>query len=474
MTTPTGYRAPSKTGYLNLAAEFAAEAWFPGVPDVARRAAEALAGSPSRDELIALIRGDISLLTLTTLELYNAESSAVEPFDGAPLEIIRRADPATLATILERAKGHGMPCSDAIAPEQSSCLRHAIVSASAAEVLAPAFDAERDTAYTCALMRRLGTLLIAWNYPQVYRRALSLVRSDTSLDGIISKIIGFSPLTLGLTVAQRRNVPPEILRGMGDQTVYSRAKHGALATGDRLRDLCTLGEGIAETFDPLTFPETVPRAAMIRATFEQRAGRACLARLQATLAANARIYLEITPPMVILPPQLDPYRDGAPTMPPASCARNPFVVHCPSSLWDIFAAAYSKLGRGRSEANTQAIFQSLAPSLGFKSGCIYIFDPLSELLKPRYTAGDRRPIDYRPVSPAEPRADPVGTVFAQPFPGGALRDGGTITGTLGASRPVGVVSLTLGPELRGLSAAELELLFAALRRTIEDCLDLPA
>lgn len=470
MSTTTGKPLRTKAGYLNLAADFAATAWFPGLPGVAERAITTLDRFGNRSEFHAIIRADISLVTLTALELYRAQSSATEAFDGEPLEIIRRADPTVLRDILERAVQQAAPNVATFSADQHSRLRHALVAASAAEVLAPSFGAGQDAAYACALFRQLGAILIAWNYPQVYRRALSLVRLETSLDEIITKILGYSPLTLGLTIAQRRNVPPEILRGMGDQTIYTRARSGALASGDRLKELCTLGETVAETFDPMMFPGTARRATAIRATFENHAGRSALTQLAATMRTNARIYLELIPPVFALPDDIAAEAD-IPSGPidTETHLSNPFVARCPEHIREIFRDAYAKLLGGGTDSNVQLIFQSLVMTLGFKSGCVYLFDSRVELLRARYSAGDRRPIDYRPVPVANASDDPVAAVFARPHDRAPFIDGSTMFGVLGEARPSGALRLVLGPELRRLPPPEIELLFNALRRTVEDC-----
>lgn len=474
--TNSSQAQPSKRGHLNLAADFAADAWFPGNRGVAEAAEALIASSDAgfdREKFVATVRSDFSLLTFTSLHLARSTGAAprADLLDHAPLDLIRIASPTDLGAILRQAKGRCGPSpADASAGENGARVKHAIVSASSAEIIAHATGIDPETAYACALFRQLGNTLIAWNYPHVYRRALTLVRSDAPLDLILGKILGFTPSLLGLTIAQRWNITPVILRGMGDQTAYSRVKESALSAGDRLNEICTLSESIAQSTEPGAYPAAVRRWPEIRATFERLAGPAALDRLRDTLAYNARVYLSVVPPVFHLPPELV----ETPAKPAVVSSRfegNSFAHRCPEPIRHLFRDLYAGLEGGQRARALTALLRSVAPTVGFKGGCVFIHEIESDLLRPRYTAGNLRPIDYPTFRIGTSNDDPVTVSFLRADSTDPIHDDGAITGAIGETRRTGVVKMLPGPELRALNADELDLLFRAFRKALEDCLE---
>jgi hypothetical protein len=469
----------TRRGHLNLAADFAADAWFPGDRGVATEAASIITAQPEsfdREKLITTVKADFSVFAYTALNLSRKArlNQTAELLDDAPVELIRKASVADLSEVLRHAAARcgGMPNGVDI-NFNNLRIRHAIVSASSAELLAQSFDVDPQMAYTCALFRQIGSALIAWNYPQAWRRALTLVREDTPIDSIIGKILGFTPSLLGLTIAHRWGIAPELLRGMGDTTIYNRAKESAVLNGERLQELCTLGETIAQATEPAAYPAAVKMWPQVRATVERRVGPDAFARLRDSLAYNARVYLAVEPPIFKLPLELlEPSGDTSPRAPTSRFGSNLFAQRCPEPLQALFRDLYVSIDRGARESALTALMNSIAPTAGFKGGCVFIHEADTDLLKPRFTAGDLRPVDYPTFRLRGEAADPVTVTFLRVSSHEPLRDGSSITGALGETPHAGVLKLVAGPELRALPSAEIDLLFRAFRRALEDCLEL--
>ncbi|MFM1848089.1 MAG: hypothetical protein RL417_1563 [Pseudomonadota bacterium] len=430
---------------------------------------------PDQNGAVETIKSDFSVFAFTALHLSRklSLSDSAALLDSAPLELMRRASPEDLSQILRHAAERCGPSPAGVDIALNNArIRHAIVSASSAELLAAHFDVNPESAYSCALFRQVGNALIAWNYPQVYRRALTLVRRDASLDSIVEKILGFSPTLLGLTIAQRWGLSPELLRGMGDKTPYDRAKGALLLGGDRLNEVCSLGEAVAQCTEPAAYPGALERWPEVRATVERLAGSGALLKLRDALAYNARVYLAVEPPIFNLPPEIvDSPSIDAPRS--ASGFRaNLFAQRCPEGIQDLFRNLYVSIDGGRRDSAIAALLNSIAPTLGFKSGCVFLHEIDTDLLKPHFTAGDLRPVDYPTFRLNGVSTDPITITFLRETSHDPLRDGSAITGALGEQRHTGVLKLIAGPELRGLPASELDLLFRAFRKAVEDCLDI--
>jgi len=465
-------KTPTRRGHLNLAADFAADAWFPGNRAVAESAAALLSGletTPDRETLVATVKSDFSVFAFVSLHLSRKANleSAAGLLDEAPLELIRNATTHDLIAILRQASARcGSSPSGLESGANDQRIRHALVSASSAEIIAASVGIKPETAYTCALFRQIGSALIAWNYPQVYRRALTLVREDASLDSIIGKILGFTPTLLGLTIAQRWSIAPELLRGMGDRTTYARVKESALVEGDRLNEICSLGEAIAQSTEPAAFPAAAKLWPETRAMLERVAGDGALLRLRDTLAYNARVYLAVEPPVFFLPPEIvEPALESAPPKEPRF-ATNLFAQRCPEPIQSLFRDLYTSIEGGRPDSAITALLQSIAPTVGFKAGCVFLHEVDTDLLKPRFTTGNLRPVDYPTFRLSQGATDPVTVTFLRTTSHEPLREGSSITGVLGQTPRAGVLKLVAGPELRGLSSGELELLFRAFRKAL--------
>jgi hypothetical protein len=124
-------------------------------------------------------------------------------------------------------------------------LRSSAVAIGAAVGLAPATDVSTRDAIGAELLLQVGRLLVAWNYPLAFARAVK-ASPLKSIDERIAGEIGFSPMMLSHLLASKWKVDQRFAR----LTDSPLAEEG----GRSLARLCEICEALAAAEAPDLFP----------------------------------------------------------------------------------------------------------------------------------------------------------------------------------------------------------------------------
>jgi len=470
-----------KRGHLYLAANYAFERWFPCNTPTARALATRLGHGEfiSRpDRLIEELKGDVALFTRAVAGLALVhESSPDRATLRSPIELISSAPAHLLARIITETSGLSDQPLYAASAIQLRRLRESLVSASAAELLAPTVAVSPDEAYACALFRQLGLTLIAWNYPNVYRRALAQANGALTVDAIIGRTLGFTPRLLGITLARQWNLTPTVRAALGDPAATSAPElDGEQAA--RLEKICRIGEALARAADPTGYPVARGDWERARDQFNEHLGRGAFARLREKLRLNCRHYLAVLPEFFSTPPPIEEEARDRGARPSPQLERNLYIRHCPPAIQGALHNLYETLTPGSvQKRHLDVLCQTIIPTLGFRCGAIYLVDPEEMELSPRLVAGSTPLAAFAPVQIRNAGvidSSPVLAAWRSPNPvTGANTSGvGWIAGALGGVQRAGVLYLEGPAELLTTTGGVGLIYFKAVRQALADCLDL--
>jgi hypothetical protein len=191
--------------HLERALRHVSDYWFPVNPVLLKKIKDGFLDGRYEldiDFLVEDLKADFSLFTYCLRELCRtAEAQENSP---NPVSMMRNAGLPRLREILCVDQGKiSRHATEGHHNSQLQCFETAMISASAAELLAEANGIESELGFATALLRQLGRTLIAWNYPTVYRRALHGAREGEDLDLTLSQALGFSPVLLAATLLRQ-------------------------------------------------------------------------------------------------------------------------------------------------------------------------------------------------------------------------------------------------------------------------------
>ena len=141
-------------------------------------------------------------------------------------------------------------------PLQAQRVQHAMISASTAETLAECEELPADLGFTSGVVRQLGLTLIAFNYPHVYARAVAKLADGVDLEQTLSKVLGFSPTMLGISLGRKWGLAPELQLAMGDTQRWTESDV-VDDVAARLVKVCQVGEALARANDPEHYPSAL-------------------------------------------------------------------------------------------------------------------------------------------------------------------------------------------------------------------------
>lgn len=290
-----------RRGHLELAVNYTKEAWFPALPGATERLVAVLSspGGVNRQLLMNELKRDLSVISALSRCLVSSPQVARKDrsllaIHSAPVETLRSLVTPELIT---KSK-HRL---DELQGWQSARMVETAIAVTAAQTLSSSYEVEADLAYTCALLRQLGLSLLAWNYPHVFRRALSIIRPGESLDSTLGKILGFTPTLLTLTLLRTQEASPLILKTLGDTWVDSSLTEADMTLVERLVSLCRLSETLARATARGSNFASEPHWELSRADFESRVGRNGWLILETELQWCLSSYAQYSVPGVISP-----------------------------------------------------------------------------------------------------------------------------------------------------------------------------
>jgi len=410
-----------------------------------------------------------------------------EDFDKHPVKVIKHFDSARLAALLEtneeKISTHRL---DQTTDIQARSTRSALISTGACYAIANRTEFDPDVVVTFAMLRQLGFMLVGWNYPRTYQKALAtLASTGGDLEKLLTSYLGFSPLHLGLSLTVNWSTNPGLYLGcgVGVPEGLSIQSLGAaeLASTKEITRVCEIGEALARVNDPEHFPAGKREWERVISDITDYVGDGGLSLIQSAIAANCESYRKVSPKLFELDftkpraPQTGVTGGGAKLL-----ATNLSVKKCPEKVQEHFLAVYQEISEGQiSIEGLNVLVKDLIPLCGFVRGCVYLADSGGQVLVPRLKIGESDISRYKALkSSSTKQSHPVLESLSSQIPikqenvfmYGELVS--HVTGTFGNREKVGVLYLEIGGELLQQESQVALMYFKAIKHALNDCLNL--
>jgi hypothetical protein len=322
-------------------------------------------------------------------------------------------------------------------------------------------------------------MLIAWNYPHVFKQALNSTKRGETLDQALVKLMGYAPRTLAVVLAHEWGVSPEMLQAMGStQSKLSGKEQQAAAL---LAKSCQVSEMLAQAAHPELYPNAGRQWDGVKQEIENILGPDALLRIEQRLRAYTQPYLGTKYKQFEKLGIFKPLAKSALEKPIPAKAEVKAVLGyddiLPEDLRAALAQLYAKIDAQHPDKRNLLVFaEKIVPAGGFEGGCIATFDFESSELMPRYRFGKCSLPDMRVSCAAlQPTLNPLAEAFRTGQPviehdqwnANGL---GYVSQVFGEIQRVGVLYLELSAGLNSRERREVLRRFFALRRALMDCL----
>ncbi|RMG41992.1 MAG: HDOD domain-containing protein, partial [Candidatus Dadabacteria bacterium] len=247
---------------VSRAVSYVSDYWFPVNEELLGKIKSGLRDGRydnAVDELVYEIKSDLSLFTYSIGKLVQKLKEKGAELNGTlnPLSALRQAGIEQLREILEEASddlsAHNLRQADDL---QAARFKEVLISASSAEMLAEKFEVDGDTAFSAAVLRQLGYVLIAWNYPGQYREAVNSLEKGDNLDFKLAERLGFSPTLLAIRVLQSWGLTSVSCASVGLVDDLEEEEWEILeGIGENVTALCKIGETLARASAPEIYPD---------------------------------------------------------------------------------------------------------------------------------------------------------------------------------------------------------------------------
>jgi hypothetical protein len=481
MTTLTNN--DSLTGrHIDLAMRHVSDGWFPANPEVFARIQSKIASNAYAESVPALVTdlcSDIALLTTALKKLTQSSPSMVLSSKPSPIDFLRSCSYTDLcATVRGSPSTISIQSFDDISEPQARQMATTLMSITATEVLCTAKGLNAELGFSASLLRNLGLLLISWNYPHVFERAVSSVRPGASLDGSISKVLGFTPSMLGIRIAREWKLSSTLRGIIGDTFEGDPAQ---LQVVEQTARICEIGEALARANNPAQYPTALADWDTARSAIEPILGTKgiqiiCDKFAERVKAYGAALPADLTESKLPVNPKRAPSTVGR-----ALLAKNQYVSRCSPEIREELGAVYERIDEStNSREAIDGLIHRVIPKAGFESGCVFLADPAIHKLIPRLRIGERvnhmmRPVDYlnsatahEPIVAAFRCRNPIVETLPSEIPNSRY----CIAGALGQTPAVGVLILEFSEATIGKNRDTAQQIFKAIRQALCDCLRL--
>ncbi len=382
-----------------------------------------------------------------------------------------------LSSSLELVSTHRLA---AASPEQGRSMQQAATSAAVSVALASKADLPETTSTATSFLRNLGLMLIAWNYPHIYKKVLASLEPDASLDQAFGLLLGFSPTLLGITLARSWSLSPEVLVAMGDKVAREIASPELLARGQRLEAICRTGEAFARAMHPENYPSADDDWREASTEIKRALGPQGLKVISKVVRDYLRAYTSAFPDSFKLPERLVQEPEHAAAEPTDFSQRNRYLSACPPAIKAALEEIYLQLrAHTVGRIPLEQLIHSVIPRAGFVRGCVYLFDPEHQCLRPRVSIGAVQINELSPV-PCDSQVDRH--ALAEALTSGIPQElqsscidaspCDALAGVLGGAQKTGVLYLEAGQGMQDTSPQVRMGVFKALRQTMNDALRL--
>lgn len=480
---------------LKEAVKYVSRTWFPVNTQILRQVQAKLEAGVYADQkqtLINDLKSDFSLLAFCLRKLETIV--AAEQVSLNPLDTLRVLEIDQLKAMLSSSdtdiSSHRF---DDIREVQALRLRHSLISCGTAEMLARSTDADPDFAYSCALLRQLGFMLVAWNYPGSFQKALAAVlTTGNDIEFELAKVVGFEPALLGYEVTLHWNTCPELSHALGWKRESSK-KHpetfsGALQVADARRKAdsiaryCELGETVARVNNQHHYPKAVEEWRQAEAEIKRLLGENGVRSISDHVKELCKGFVTVSADLF-----------GGEISPDATVKKanslyvrklmddNIYVRRCPERLQENFQEVYETIMQGQvSSIGVNLLVSKLIPTAGFLRGCIFLLDASKAQLVPRVRIGDTTHRQYKPVScsASGDRSNPISEAYHCATPLKQERAFlhndvvSHVSGKFGNQDKGGVLYLEMGEKLLLQDNHTALVYFKAIRQCLDHCLNL--
>lgn len=481
---------------LKEAVKYVSRTWFPVNSKVLQQVQAKLADGVYTDQkqtLIDDLKTDFSLLTFCLRKL-----ETVVPTENAsanPINTLRQLEIDQLKAILaptdSEISSHRF---DDMRDVQALRLRHSLISCGTAELIARNTNSDPDFAFSCALLRQLGFMLVAWNYPGSFQKALaSVLATGNDIESELAKIVGFEPAMLGFEVTLHWNTCPELRSALGWRTVTPAPKapqsfpETVAATelrkkAEAVGRYCELGETFARVNNQHHYPQAVQQWKQVEKELRALLGENAVSTVSEHVRELCRSFVSVS--SEIFGAEISPDL----TVKKANTAfvaklmdENSYVKRCPAPIQTEFKEVYERISQGEvSTEGVNLLVSRLIPNAGFVRGCIFLVDNSKAQLVPRVRIGDSTGRQYKAVScsASGEHSNPISEAFHCATPLKQERAFlhndvvSHVSGKFGNSEKGGVLYLEMSERLLLQENHTAVVYFKAIRQCLDHCLNL--
>lgn len=467
--------------------------WFPINVELLERVKAGLSEGKYDLDLEFLIndlKGDLALFTYTIKGLCEiiereqgnssfGELSVRALFDSAGIARIQKV----LAVPANQITRHATNSST---NSQVETVEAALISASAAELLAERTGVDGVDSYSSAVLRQLGLTLIAYNYPTAFRKALASTGGGKDLDISLSEQLGFSPILLASAVVQQwRPLSRAIRFAVGGERALNPEElprsAEAQSAAQAIQKLCEVGEALVRASAPARYPTAANDWKKAKEYVESTLGHDGLHKIAEKVRENCSGYVKLFPGMMERAQNFSPELKLHEHQSAELVAQNPLISQCLPPLKIALTELYAKLESGiEVKESLQHLVSRVIPVSGFTSGAVFTLDPTLNALVPRLKFGqtELRKIASIQLGGSTGASDCVTLGFTCNAPiveNYQLSDEnevGLVCGAIGVSQVIGVLYVEYPyAVLKELSGGAL-VHFKAIREALNDCLRL--
>lgn len=351
--------------------------------------------------------------------------------------------------------------SDQLTDFQAKQLAASITSATTAEALAEGSCCPCESAYMTAVLRQLGLLLICWNYPSAYQKALKLQNNEKSLDEILSELLGFTPLLIVFRLIREWGLSTEIEQALQykdnnqDDNLgkpFALKENGGIV--HYLASLCEVGEALARANQPDIYATALEDWEMARGVIQETLGVDGLQVIAQHAQEYCSAYCKENPELLKILDNLNPEKQIHSYLEKNLLNSNPFAERCPPLAKKLFKEYYRLRAINKdSRQSLSFLFKEVFSSLGFSGGIVYTINAETSHLVVRLHVGGINPLSLRQLSfrSKHDQGEPAVTALnCSTLVQGQLsgdEDISFIASRLGLTTPIGVLYVELPTSL---------------------------
>jgi hypothetical protein len=356
------------------------QGWIPVNPHILKKVQQLLQEQPdNRHAILDLVSQDISLSLYLNAELYRVSGTAQLV---SPEERILNVSLAEFKEILPKSALQISKHSySRMSLSQSGQLQRTLVATKAATALAQTAGKQIHDVNFGVLFSDLGRQLIAWNYPLVYNRALSIQRSGAGeLDREISRILGINPNQVLSGLALRYGVPQAI------QNVFNeRADMRQFNQEVTLSDIINYGRLFGERLDAKNFTCAERKFEELEDQLSKK-----VVSLPDHLEIEARSEESLSQYKEVVTQR---FRFAVGAWKSAEQQTKPYILDgrhfpVPGLIRDQVQAIFERIQHENDKLLAlSALIDTIIPLARFSSGCIYVLSDNQEQLLPQMQIG---------------------------------------------------------------------------------------